>query len=168
MTTRCPPSSNSLRRDRSISDSSSLCPWDWKRVGQMTWCGLPKKFWLKQANWQSCSLPPWVRVLAMARRACLTLWGGQGRIGLISPYTNHFCATCNRLRVTSDGLLRTCLFSDKVYRIRPALRHPKLSLDMVERIIRAASRAKPIGYELLKRMPAGQGVCRTRMASIGG
>ena len=94
--------------------------------------------------------------------------GGKGRIGLISPYSNHFCATCNRLRVTSDGFLRTCLFSDKVYKLRPALRHPKLGVKAVERIIRAASKSKPIGYELLKRMSAGQGVCQTRMASIGG
>lgn len=94
--------------------------------------------------------------------------GGQGRIGLISPYTNHFCATCNRLRLTSDGNLRTCLFSDKVYRLRPVLRHPQLGLKQVEKIIRSASRHKPIGHDLLERMPAGQGVCRTRMASIGG
>ncbi|BDQ34956.1 GTP 3',8-cyclase MoaA [Pseudodesulfovibrio portus] len=95
--------------------------------------------------------------------------GGKGRIGLITPYTNHFCATCNRLRITSDGMLRTCLFSDKVYRLRPALRHPRLNVDAVERIIRAAGRSKPIGHELLERMSAGQeGVCSTRMASIGG
>lgn len=94
--------------------------------------------------------------------------GGKGRIGLISPYTNHFCGTCNRLRLTSDGNLRTCLFSDKVYRLRPVLRHPRLGLPAVERILRRASRHKPIGHELLERMPAGQGVCRTRMASIGG
>ncbi|BCS89704.1 GTP 3',8-cyclase MoaA [Pseudodesulfovibrio sediminis] len=95
--------------------------------------------------------------------------GGKGRVGLISPYTNHFCATCNRLRITSDGVLRTCLFSDKVYKLRDALRHPNLGIKAVERIVRAASRRKPIGHELLERMPAGKGgVCRTRMASIGG
>jgi len=94
--------------------------------------------------------------------------GGKGRIGLISPYTNHFCASCNRLRITSDGNLRTCLFSDRVYKLRPALRNPRLGMEAVERIIRAAGRVKPIGNDLLKKMPAGQGVCRTRMASIGG
>lgn len=93
--------------------------------------------------------------------------GGAGRIGLISPYTNHFCDTCNRLRLTSDGNLRTCLFSDKVYRLRPVLRHPRLGIAAVERIIARASRHKPMGYKLLERM-AGQGVCKTRMASIGG
>lgn len=94
---------------------------------------------------------------------------GLGRIGLISPYTNHFCSTCNRLRITSDGNLRTCLFSDRVYRLRPALRHPRLGMEHVERIIRLAGRSKPIGNELLKRMRASDhGVCKTRMASIGG
>lgn len=97
-----------------------------------------------------------------------TMTGGKGRLGLISPYTNHFCGTCNRLRLTSDGNLRTCLFSDKVYRLRSVLRHPRLGLEAVEEIIRRASRHKPMGHELLERMPAGQGVCRTRMASIGG
>ncbi|MEF2231791.1 MAG: GTP 3',8-cyclase MoaA [Pseudodesulfovibrio sp.] len=94
--------------------------------------------------------------------------GGLGRLGIISPYSNHFCDTCNRLRLTSDGKLRTCLFSDKVYRLRPALRHPRLGLDAVERIIRRAGRHKPIGHQLLEAMPEDQGVCRTRMASIGG
>ncbi|WP_419785292.1 GTP 3',8-cyclase MoaA [Pseudodesulfovibrio sp.] len=94
--------------------------------------------------------------------------GGLGRIGVISAYSNHFCDTCNRLRLTSDGKLRTCLFSDKVYRLRPALRHPKLGIEAVERIIRKAGRHKPIGHELLERTPKDHGVCRTRMASIGG
>jgi len=94
--------------------------------------------------------------------------GGKGRLGLISPYTNHFCATCNRLRLTSDGNLRTCLFSDRVYKLRQAIRHPRLGMAAVEKILKKASRHKPIGNDLLQRMPAGQGVCRTRMASIGG
>ncbi|WFS63264.1 GTP 3',8-cyclase MoaA [Pseudodesulfovibrio thermohalotolerans] len=95
--------------------------------------------------------------------------GGLGRIGLISPYSDHFCSTCNRLRITSDGNLRTCLFSDKVYRLRPALRHPALGVEKVERIIRLAGRNKPIGNELLRKMRAADhGVCKTRMASIGG
>jgi cyclic pyranopterin phosphate synthase len=49
---------------------------------------------------------------------------GMGRFGVISALSNHFCHSCNRLRITSDGYLRTCLFSDKQYRLRPVLRHP--------------------------------------------
>ncbi|WP_461211297.1 GTP 3',8-cyclase MoaA [Desulfocurvus sp. DL9XJH121] len=91
---------------------------------------------------------------------------GQGRIGLISALSNHFCDTCNRLRVTSDGRLRTCLFSDKEYALRPALRHPRLGPEGVLRILNAAVRSKPVGYELLQK--ARKQVCDKAMSSIGG
>ncbi len=94
--------------------------------------------------------------------------GGKGRLGLITPLSNHFCGTCNRLRITSGGVLRTCLFSDRVYRLRPALRHPKLGLPAVERILRLALRKKPVGADLLAARRAGEGVSATSMSSIGG
>lgn len=37
--------------------------------------------------------------------------GAKGKIGLISPLSNHFCAQCNRLRLTADGCLKPCLHS---------------------------------------------------------
>ena len=37
--------------------------------------------------------------------------GGQGRVGVISPLSQHFCAACNRLRLTADGKLKPCLHS---------------------------------------------------------
>lgn len=94
--------------------------------------------------------------------------GGAGRLGLITPLSNHFCAGCNRLRITSGGALRTCLFSDRVYRLRPALRHARLGLPFVERILRLALRRKPVGADLLAARRAGQGVSHTAMSSIGG
>jgi len=93
--------------------------------------------------------------------------GGLGRFGLITPLSNHFCGTCNRLRITSGGVLRTCLFSDRTYRLRPALRHPKLGVAAVERILRLALKHKPVGADLLAARRAGQ-VCGTAMSSIGG
>lgn len=96
--------------------------------------------------------------------------GGKGRLGVISPLSNHFCATCNRLRITSDGRLRTCLFSDKEYGLRGLMRS---SLDretirrQVLRTIRTAAKIKPMGHELLaKRTRAG--VAAKRMNAIGG
>jgi cyclic pyranopterin phosphate synthase len=50
------------------------------------------------------------------------LEGAQGEIGLISPMSNHFCATCNRLRLTADGHLRPCLLSDTKVNLMTALR----------------------------------------------
>ena len=39
--------------------------------------------------------------------------GAAGRIGLISPLSRHFCASCNRIRVTSDGKIKPCLHSSE-------------------------------------------------------
>ena len=43
-------------------------------------------------------------------------------MGFISPLSRHFCSKCNRLRLTADGKLRPCLFSDEEYDLRTALR----------------------------------------------
>ncbi|MFV0478254.1 MAG: GTP 3',8-cyclase MoaA [Parahaliea sp.] len=45
-----------------------------------------------------------------------------GRIGLIMPYSKDFCASCNRLRVSSSGKLHLCLFADTGFDIRSHLR----------------------------------------------
>ena len=45
----------------------------------------------------------------------------QGRIGLIAPYAKDFCSSCNRLRVTSTGGLKLCLFGEKDHSLRPWL-----------------------------------------------
>lgn len=93
------------------------------------------------------------------RKGPAKLWGiagGLGRFGLITPLSDHFCGDCNRLRVTPDGRLRTCLFSDREYRLRPLLRHPKLGMDAVRKVLRLANRRKPLGYQLLARVRAGQ------------
>jgi cyclic pyranopterin phosphate synthase len=47
---------------------------------------------------------------------------GHGEIGLISSVTQPFCGTCNRLRLTSDGALRNCLFSDDELSVRDLMR----------------------------------------------
>lgn len=48
--------------------------------------------------------------------------GARGTVGFISAMSNHFCSRCNRLRLTADGKLRPCLFSDDEYPVRDALR----------------------------------------------
>lgn len=94
--------------------------------------------------------------------------GGQGRIGVITPLTCSFCDNCNRLRVTSDGRLRTCLYSDKSFRLRNILRNPRLGDEHLARVIQAALKSKPKGSELLERRLQGAAVCSTRMHTIGG
>lgn len=46
----------------------------------------------------------------------------KGTVGFISAMSNHFCGSCNRLRLTADGQLRPCLFSDAELCVRDALR----------------------------------------------
>jgi len=48
--------------------------------------------------------------------------GGAGTIGVITPMTHTYCDTCNRVRLTADGRLRTCLFGDHEVDLRDALR----------------------------------------------
>ena len=94
--------------------------------------------------------------------------GGQGRLGFISPLTNHFCLTCNRLRLTSEGALRTCLFADKEYRLRGLLRHPRITDEILAGVIRRACADKPVGADLLRARRAGAAVADRQMVGIGG
>jgi GTP 3',8-cyclase len=48
--------------------------------------------------------------------------GSQSEIGIIAPVSEPFCGHCNRLRLTADGKIRTCLFSVTEHDLRPALR----------------------------------------------
>lgn len=66
---------------------------------------------------------------------------GLGTIGVISPLSSHFCDRCNRLRLTADGRLRTCLFSDDELDVRHVLRHG--TDDGLRSLIGAAVAAKP-------------------------
>ncbi len=47
---------------------------------------------------------------------------GRGEVGIIAPVTEPFCGHCNRLRITADGKLRTCLFSVGEHDLKPLLR----------------------------------------------
>ena len=63
--------------------------------------------------------------------------GAPGRVGLINPISGHFCAECNRLRLTADGKLRPCLHSDTEISVRG------LHRKELEDAILAAVEAKP-------------------------
>lgn len=67
-----------------------------------------------------------------------------GVIGFISALTHHFCGDCNRLRITSDGKLRPCLFSETEIDLKPALRGTSTPSDKeIERLLRLAIEIKP-------------------------
>jgi GTP 3',8-cyclase len=63
-------------------------------------------------------------------------------VGFISPMSSHICPNCNRLRLTSDGALKPCLFSNKEYDLKTLLRGNATDEDIV-RLITEVVRDKP-------------------------
>ncbi|MBM3694693.1 MAG: GTP 3',8-cyclase MoaA [Actinobacteria bacterium] len=85
--------------------------------------------------------------------------GAPGTIGIISPLSEHFCAKCSRLRLTADGKLRPCLFSDLEFDAREALRAG--DDERVRVLIAMALRHKPGSH--------GERIgTRRHMSQIGG
>ena len=69
----------------------------------------------------------------------------QGTIGFITSVSDHFCDSCNRLRLTADGKLRLCLFSDQEIDLRDALRHG--TDEDLEELFAQALAQKPESHE---------------------
>ena len=59
----------------------------------------------------------------------------SGRIGLIMPYANDFCASCNRLRVSSQGKLHLCLFAEQGEDLMPWIDKPDELAAQVQRML---------------------------------
>jgi cyclic pyranopterin phosphate synthase len=72
---------------------------------------------------------------------------GKGRIGFINPVSEPFCADCNRIRLTADGRLRTCLFSLHETDLRAAMRDGAGD-DELEAIIREAVWRKELKHHV--------------------
>jgi len=90
--------------------------------------------------------------------------GAAGEIGFISPVSDHFCHSCNRLRLTSDGKLKTCLFSEELTDLKPLLRSGAGDQEL-EKKLDEALRNKPLQHGpiggVMKR-------CHLPMVKIGG
>ena len=65
--------------------------------------------------------------------------GARGTIGFIAGVSEHFCGSCNRLRLTADGRLRTCLFSGDEVDVRPLLERPLELRAAIERAVAGKS-----------------------------
>jgi cyclic pyranopterin phosphate synthase len=86
----------------------------------------------------------------------------KGSIGFISPVSQHFCDTCDRIRLTAEGFLKLCLFSNEDYLLRNDLR-AGITEEEIEDKLRALVWHKPWGHHL------DQGeVCKRIMSRIGG
>jgi cyclic pyranopterin phosphate synthase len=77
--------------------------------------------------------------------------GARGTIGVITPMTHTYCGSCNRVRLTADGRLRTCLFGDHEVNLRDPLR---AGADLIPLYVRALAE-KPKEHHLLQMQIGG-------------
>jgi len=93
------------------------------------------------------------------------LSGAKGTIGFITPMTEHFCHSCNRLRLTSDGQLRPCLLAEEEADLKKAIR-AGASTDELKELIQQAVNLKREQHNLTGRIaPETDG---RPMCQIGG
>lgn len=84
---------------------------------------------------------PDIQQLPLTNNHTSKLWhipGYSGTIGFITSMSDHFCSTCNRLRITADGNIKVCLFDNKEISLRDAIRN---NIDISE-IVRIAVQGK--------------------------
>lgn len=90
--------------------------------------------------------------------------GARGEVGFISAVSSHFCATCNRLRLTAEGRLRGCLFSDKEIDVKTPLREgmgDEHLGGLIKKVIEEKRQAPA-------RITSGPRKCIRQMSTIGG
>jgi cyclic pyranopterin phosphate synthase len=93
--------------------------------------------------------------------------GAAGSVGFISPLSQHFCAGCNRIRLTADGWVRTCLLTDRIgVDVKAPYRAGLRGEGLVE-LFREAIRRKPPSHELASAGNGNGHYIRT-MCQIGG
>lgn len=90
--------------------------------------------------------------------------GAMGEVGFIRPLSRHFCARCNRLRLTASGQLRTCLLSDQQVDLKGPLRSGASDSELAEIILNAV-RHKPSEHHLADGCNGG---VSSQMSGIGG
>ncbi|HKJ63841.1 MAG TPA: GTP 3',8-cyclase MoaA [Desulfopila sp.] len=91
--------------------------------------------------------------------------GFIGRIGVIEGNSRHFCASCNKVRITSIGMLKTCLYDNGVLDLRALLRSGCDDEEIGRQILEAVVRSAPDGHSAEK---ASCRLSEPSMAAIGG
>ncbi len=84
---------------------------------------------------------------------------GRGKVGLISPISSHFCNYCNRIRVTPDGKLKSCLHSTQEIDLKDA--HP----DEIKRLLFEGIKGKPSKHNISTKSSS---LVERNMNEIGG
>ena len=93
--------------------------------------------------------------------------GFQGTIGIIAAYSRTFCGTCNRLRITPQGGLKTCLYDNGICSIKEISRAGASDAQVEEAFLQALGNRAKDGWEAEKNRNFGLPVTES-MATIGG
>ncbi len=96
-----------------------------------------------------------------------TVAGHQGRLGIIAAYSRTFCGTCNRLRLTAEGGLKTCLYDQGVLDLRALLRNGAPDDELTAALSHAFRHRAANGFEAESQRPLHQ-LNFESMSTIGG
>ena len=110
-------------------------------------------------------LEPYTGLMGNGPAKYYRLPGAKGTIGFITPMTEHFCDTCNRLRLTSDGYLRPCLLDDEEINLKDSLRNGA-GMDELRQLIQQAVAIKQERHHLSGGLAPGTAM--RPMCQIGG
>ena len=72
--------------------------------------------------------------------------GHQGSFGIIPAYSRTFCGTCNRLRLTPMGIIKTCLYDEGIFNIRDLMRAGATDTQLKEAVIEAVGQKVKDGF----------------------
>lgn len=93
--------------------------------------------------------------------------GHSGNIGVIAAFSRTFCGTCNRIRVTAQGTLKTCLYDEGVLNIRNLMRDGRSNEEIKVELMKAFSNRSKDGFEAEGKRMKGSPV-KESMSTIGG
>ncbi len=93
--------------------------------------------------------------------------GHKGSIGIIAAYTRSFCGTCNRIRITPLGELKTCLYDDGVLNIKNLIREGLNENDLKITLLNALNHRAKDGWEA-EQLRKERNPVHESMATIGG
>ncbi len=91
--------------------------------------------------------------------------GHQGTIGVIAAFSRTFCGSCNRIRITSRGMLKTCLYDNGVLDIRKMLRTGASDHELTQSFLNAFGKRAPDGFAA---EASRSGKLTESMSEIGG
>jgi molybdenum cofactor biosynthesis protein A len=104
---------------------------------------------------------------AASTSATYSIDGFKGSVGIIAAFTRSFCGTCNRIRMTAQGTLKTCLYDDGVLDLRALLRNGANDAEISAALLKAFGQRAKDGFEAEARRAKGHTVSES-MSTIGG